>query len=382
MKLENLVDYGTLETLIVNAYQKRSLKQRPLLIVGHQGVGKTKLVQAVAKKLGIDYYPIDACAKEPADFSGVPKEHNGRTIFVRPELLPSEGAGILHIDEINRAHPDVIQVLYTLFSNRGIGKHTLGDDWIIVCSCNPSESEDDTTYNVNEIDVALEGRFRKFGVASDPKGWLNWFEGVYSVDSLVYQYALSDTSVVRFDGHRGTPRDFEELEKSVQSFGTEKPKLLHTVATSCVGPEIAADFAAFLNLRSYCTADMILGGDWRECASGLEKAKHEGRFDIEIVLLRTVNELYLKRSNPSMENLIKFLEHVGAEKAFTFFALLQGKFDASGKDGSHKGRDTTIQTKLSKLVKAAQDAKSKVFKWAKDHEEAMARFQKGEKGEE
>jgi hypothetical protein len=376
MKLENLVDYKALRQIITTAFEKRAINQRPLLVVGHQGVGKTQLIQNIAKDLNIGYIAVDACAKEPADFSGLPKDAQTETIYLRPEFLPKDGSGILHIDEINRAHPDVLQVMYTLFTNRGIGKHTLGKDWIIVCSCNPSESNEDAVYTVNEIDSALEGRFRKFGVAPDATGWLNWFESKYGVESVVYQYALSDNSVVRFDGKRGTPRDFEELEKTVLSFGLDTPsRLLSSVFTSCVGPDLSADFQAFLNLRMYCTADMILTKDWTDCKVGLERAKSEGRFDIEIVLLRTLNSMFIRKADVNTENLVKFLEYVGAERAFQFFALMQSKYDASGESNGTK-RDHTIHNKIQKLIKAAKEANSKVFQWAADHEKQVASHRK------
>ena len=45
---------------------------------------------------------------EPPDLIGMPKLSNGRTRYLPPAFLPASGAGLLVLEEINRA-PDYMR---------------------------------------------------------------------------------------------------------------------------------------------------------------------------------------------------------------------------------------------------------------------------------
>lgn len=337
MRTENLQTLDYIKTRVMASFMHRELNNRPLLIVGEQGIGKTQMVQQAAATLTADLKRFIECrivpfhAMEPSDVIGLPIVKDGKMTYAAPAwfALPNDGtAGILFIDEVNRIERDVLACFYGLILNREVGEHKLSPDWIIVAACNPSEG-DQVTYDVLEMDPALMGRFRLYGVSPNVKGFLDWFEHKYTANSVVYQFLVSDNDIVSFSGKRGTPRDFECLEKSLMA--EELPNLsqneMRGIIAADIGPELAASFLAFYTLRAYCTPEMILFGDWDRCEHGLGKIKQDGRYDITTALMRAVPDIYLRtkadKNKPlKLDNIVRFMEKIGAEKSFAMLQLM------------------------------------------------------------
>jgi MoxR-like ATPase len=85
------------------AYRAR----RPVLLEGPTGIGKSEIVRHVADALGIETIVLDLSLLEPPDLVGLPVITSGsgapRTTYALPEVLPTSGAGILMLEELNRA---------------------------------------------------------------------------------------------------------------------------------------------------------------------------------------------------------------------------------------------------------------------------------------
>src|SRR5690606_5113410 len=100
-----------LKKRVVSQIQYPDMREKPIGLIGHRGVGKTEMIRQVAdsvsKDLDIKMDVITLCVStmEPPEFNGLmyidPK--SGVSKFARPEYLPSEGHGILFFDEWNRA---------------------------------------------------------------------------------------------------------------------------------------------------------------------------------------------------------------------------------------------------------------------------------------
>jgi len=316
----------------------------------------------VAKELNASCHILDLHAMEPQDLMGLPYVENKITRHARPEFLPNEDeAAFLVLDEVNRITPDMESPLYGLLVNRQIGEHKIGNKCLILAACNPSESDNDTQYNVNEFDAALEGRFRMFGVAGDVEGWHDWMYETHG-SSEVLEFCIADPDVVSFTGKRGTPRDFENLYKSLKAEGelsSMEDETITGVAAGDIGLELASHFTSFLTLRSYCTPDMILHSKWDECEKGLEKAQKQGRFDIASALMRSVADRWLRdEKEGKVDNLVNFLEFLKAERGFTCVQLMINKEAQSS--------DVTMNRRILKMVKEAKTRKSPLLDWAAD----------------
>lgn len=125
-------------------------------IHGAQGIGKTQSVAQVAKELGVGFVHLHLATQEVGDLVGLLVNNGDGTVqHARPEWFPTEGKGIIFLDELNRAHPDVIQAMFSFITSKTIHRHKLPDGWKIVAAGNRG-----LQFNVtDDSDAAWMSRF-------------------------------------------------------------------------------------------------------------------------------------------------------------------------------------------------------------------------------
>jgi len=155
-----------LERLLTVAYKAR----RAVLLEGPTGVGKSEIVRAVAEQLGIASTVLDLSLLEPPDLVGLPVVNAGRTTYALPSVLPTDGAGILLLEELNRAERYIQQPALQLLSARRLHEYELPPGWVCVATVNPQTAE----YHVTALDKALRARFLQVSVRADRPSWLAW----------------------------------------------------------------------------------------------------------------------------------------------------------------------------------------------------------------
>ncbi|APR75297.1 ATPase [Minicystis rosea] len=155
-----------LERVLELAYRAR----RAVLLEGPTGIGKSELVRRVADKLGITTVVLDLSLLEPPDLVGLPVIHDGRTTYAVPRVLPQSGAGILMLEELNRAERYIQQPALQLLTARRLHEYELPPDWVCFAAINPETSD----YQVTPLDRALRARFLTLGVRADRSAWLAW----------------------------------------------------------------------------------------------------------------------------------------------------------------------------------------------------------------
>lgn len=155
-----------LERILAVAYKAR----RPVLLEGPTGVGKSEIVRRAAESLGIDTVVLDLSLLEPPDLVGLPIVKDGRTEYALPHVLPRDGAGILLLEELNRAERYIQQPALQLLSARRLHEYQLPPDWVCVATVNPQTAE----YHVTALDKALRARFLQVAVRADRPSWLAW----------------------------------------------------------------------------------------------------------------------------------------------------------------------------------------------------------------
>jgi hypothetical protein len=167
--------------------------EESILIIGKHGIGKSQIVKQAAAHLGIPCIDFRLSQNDVGDLKGMPFHRNGRTVFAPPEFMPlteedavqlkdllglkediSMGrfgdAGILFLDEINRANREVQQAAFELVLDRRMNLRALPKGWRVVSAVN----DDDDIYNVNSLDPAFLSRF--FVIPFDPsqEEWFAW----------------------------------------------------------------------------------------------------------------------------------------------------------------------------------------------------------------
>jgi len=165
----NAVPIGPrLERVLHVAYRAR----RAVLLEGPTGIGKSEIVHAVARELGIGVTVLDLSLLEPPDLVGLPHVRDGRTHYALPALFPKDGAGILLLEELNRAERYIQQPALQLLSARRLHDYVLPEGWVCVATVNPQTSD----YHVTSLDKALRARFLNVIVRSDRATFLAWGE--------------------------------------------------------------------------------------------------------------------------------------------------------------------------------------------------------------
>jgi len=154
------------ESVLEVAYRAR----RPVLLEGATGIGKSELVAHVAKKLGIAHIVLDLSLLEPPDLVGLPVIEEGRTRYALPRFLPRDGAGILMLEELNRAERYIQQPALQLLTARALHEYVLPDGWACFAAINPENGD----YQVTPLDAALRARFLQVPVRADRAAWLAW----------------------------------------------------------------------------------------------------------------------------------------------------------------------------------------------------------------
>jgi len=137
---------------------------RPPLLIGKHGIGKSELFAQAAIDLGIGYCCRDLSLMEPPDLVGLPKLEGTTTRYLPPAFLPVEGEGVLVFEELNRCAPYMRAPCLQLLTARCLNDYQLPPGWLPCAAINPS---DDGNYDVQELDAALLSRFTRVFVIAD-----------------------------------------------------------------------------------------------------------------------------------------------------------------------------------------------------------------------
>jgi MoxR-like ATPase len=155
-----------LEAVLALAYRAR----RSVLVEGATGIGKSEIVRQVAQSLGLQTRVLDLSLLEPPDLVGLPLIEDGRTRYALPSILPRDGAGILMLEELNRAERYIQQPAMQLLTARTLHDYVLPEGWVCFAAINPESGE----YQVTPLDPALRARFLQIAVRADRATWLAW----------------------------------------------------------------------------------------------------------------------------------------------------------------------------------------------------------------
>lgn len=279
-----------LKSILAIAYETR----KPVLLEGPSGVGKSECVRAVAEKdLGIACIALDLSLLEPPDLIGLPVVANGRTSYAPPTTLPSDGAGILLLEELNRAERYIRQPVLQLLSARRLNEYVLPDGWSVVAAINPPDCE----YDVEPLDTALLDRFLRLRVRADRDVWIDWAQsdGVHSAIialAKLHDRLLSDVS----------PRAWKHASDLLNYFSDQTPPGDEIVRACLEGYLPGAWVTALLNTWSQCPSD-----------GGLSAGKMLAKFGTDKGLRRQMADLRSRGRTDVLEQLtrqlIAILEH-------------------------------------------------------------------------
>jgi hypothetical protein len=210
---------------------------------------------------------------EAPDMIGFPEvEVDGsgkkRTAHHLPEFWPTEGKGMILLEEPNRGTTGVMNCLMQLLTDRKVHNYTLPEGWIIVSCINPDTAE----YDVNAMDAALRNRFEEYEIEFDAISFIDyieendWFEKLQLfIKSGVWTY--KDTKSIGDEGKYISPRTLSKVN-AAEFAGVGNDRLLHReTMRSILGKDVGNEYYKFCYDEAPVTAkELAAGGQERKDA--------------------------------------------------------------------------------------------------------------------
>jgi hypothetical protein len=287
-------------------------RQRPILLIGAPGIGKTAIMSQIAAEMDIGYigYTITHHTRQSA--IGLPfieKKRYGEKEFSITEYTLSEiiasvydaietqdrKEGILFIDEINCVSETLSPAMLDLLQNKKFGPHRIPEGWILVAAGNPVE------YNasVREFDIATIDRVRMIEVSSDPEVWLRYAYNNGVHDAILYYIQIKPQNLLSVertvDGPKFvTPRSWEDLSVVLR----QHEKLGFPVGVDLISqyihdPDIASEFHRYMLFHTKYKQDYdvlrIMEGDFEDKVDIMKASSMDEKLAVISVFVGELN---------------------------------------------------------------------------------------------
>ena len=293
-----------------------SIRQRPILLIGAPGIGKTQIMEQIARECDIALvaYTITHHTRQSA--IGLPfileKEFDGKkysvTEYTMSEIIGSVHEqmertgcreGILFIDEINCVSETLAPTMLQFLQCKTFGNQQVPEGWIIVAAGNPPE------YNksVREFDIVTLDRVKKIDVEPDFSVWKEFAYTAGVHGAIISYLELKKENFyqmeTRVDGKRfATARGWQDLSELLTVYETLGMEVDQEVIFQYIQHEkIAKDFANYLELYYKYQTDYqikgILQGEVRESVyEKLKFAPFDERLSVIGLLLAALSEKF------------------------------------------------------------------------------------------
>lgn len=295
-------------------YQIPRVRQRPILLMGAPGIGKTAIMEQVARECGVGLVSYSITHHTRQSAIGLPfishKEYGGKeyavTEYTMSEIIASVynkmeetglSEGILFIDEINCASETLAPAMLQFLQAKTFGSHAVPNGWLIAAAGNPPE------YNksVREFDVVTLDRVKKIEVEPDFQVWKEYaykqsIHGAilsYLEIKKNHFYAMENT----VDGKRFvTPRGWEDLSTILKVYETMEIAVDASMIIQYLQHQkIARDFSNYLDLYNkyktdYHVEDILKGTYNQQTVSKLSSANFDEKLSVLGLLLSRLSD--------------------------------------------------------------------------------------------
>lgn len=274
-------------------------KQRPVLLIGPPGIGKTAIMEQLASELGIGLISYSMTHHTRQSAIGLPfisrKVYGGEECDVTEytmseiiasvyDLMETTGVkqGILFLDEINCVSETLSPLMMQFLQYKVFGGHRLPEGWIVVTAGNPSEYND----SAREFDIVTLDRLKKIEVEPDFEAWKEYASAVHMHPAVMaflqskrnhfyhVETTVSGKSIV-------TPRGWEDLSKMLllyekNGIEADEDLIVQYLQNNSTAKEFNIYLGLFNKYKEEYPVDAILNG---EAAEGMDERASQAGFD-------------------------------------------------------------------------------------------------------
>lgn len=286
--------------------------QRPIIMLGPPGVGKTAIVEQIAEEVGINFVSYSITHHTRQSALGLPfivsEEFDGREYsvseYTMSEIIASVfkirsetgvHEGILFLDEINCASETLAPAMLQFLQYKTFGMHRLPEGWIIVCAGNPPE------YNrsAREFDPAMLDRLMRIDVEPNVNIWQEYAttHGVHPAVTTYLDAKPGNFYNVRAKARGSkivTSRGWEDLSRMIQAYerlGKVPPATLpgRYLQDSAIANEFSVYYELFCKYRDdYKITDILNGTIADELVTRAQNAPLDERIALIGLMLDSI----------------------------------------------------------------------------------------------
>ena len=353
------------------------IHQRPVLLLGAPGIGKTQIMEQIAAECGIALvaYTITHHTRQSA--IGLPfitKENYGGTehtitSYTMSEIVASMyrkmektglSEGILFIDEINCVSETLAPAMLQFLQYKVFGRHRVPDGWVVVTAGNPPE------YNrsARDFDMVTLDRLKKVEIEPDYGAWRAWAK-----DALLHPAVPAYLDLRREDFYQVsstvdgesfvTPRGWVDLSDMLRLYELNGlPAEEDLVRQYLQNDRIARRFAVFYGLwkkyeEEYRIGE-ILAGRWTEAVpERVRNASFDERISVAGLLLdgagNAMKEVLEEQAMLlALKDVLKELEGSGDRQR-----LREERIEALDRDLAEKKQSLSEEEQLTRAMLSA-----------------------------
>jgi hypothetical protein len=229
------------------------------MFVGEAGLGKSAIIRQWVESMdekyksegGFSMLDLRMAYYEGPDFVGYPFEYEEggvkRMGHALPHFWPTEGRGIILLEEPNRGNTMVMNCLMQLLTDRMVGPHyKVPDGWMVVGAMNPEGAK----YDTNAMDAALADRFEFMNIDYDFNTFIhhieksNWHDKIQVyLKSGAWVYKTPDA--IGKDGKYISPRTWSKLNAAELAGASDSPRkqqIHRIICQSILGKHVGNEY--------------------------------------------------------------------------------------------------------------------------------------------